>query len=230
MFIDIKGFEGLYSISPCGEIRSIYRKTHLKGWTEKVGYRAVSLWKDGQQHRRTVHSLLAEAFIPNPLNLPEVNHKDGVKLNNSLGNLEWVSGSGNIRHAFSSGLAKYSPIIDYEKVPDILQEVLAGIPLRDIASRENLSETSTLRKLLKREAIRTGQLEAFQKGAKAANRNLVQERSQPIVQKTLTGSTVQNHVSINEAARTIDCNPAAIFKALKYARPYRGYTWERQHA
>lgn len=230
MFVDIKGFEGLYAISPSGEIQSVYRKTLLKGWTESIGYRAVSLWKDGQQKRRTVHSLLAEAFLPNSLNLPEVNHKDGVKLNNSLDNLEWVSGSENIRHAFSTGLTKFKPIIDYQKVPSILQEVLAGTPLLDIAERENLLETSTLRKLLKREAIRTGQLDAFQKGTKTAKQALVQKRSHTILQKTLTGISVHQHKSINEAARSIECNPSAIFKALKHVRPFRGYIWEREHA
>lgn len=53
-----------------------------------------------------LHRALALAFIPNPLNLPQVNHKDGNKLNNSLDNLEWCSAQGNIQHAYDKGLMK----------------------------------------------------------------------------------------------------------------------------
>jgi len=93
MFVDIAGYVGVYKISPHGEIFSSYRNRFLKGWVEKTGYRAVSLMQNGKPRRCTVHTLLAKAFIPNPNQLPEVNHKDGDKQNNALSNLEWVTGA-----------------------------------------------------------------------------------------------------------------------------------------
>jgi len=58
----------------------------------------------GRVFTKPVHRLLAEAFIPNPSHLPYVNHRNGDKLDNSLGNLEWVTHSQNIRHAYNLGL------------------------------------------------------------------------------------------------------------------------------
>lgn len=63
------------------------------------GYRVLSLYRNGVQDQRTVHRLVAEAFIDNPKNLPEVNHKDGNKSNNKVKNLEWVTKSENVQHA-----------------------------------------------------------------------------------------------------------------------------------
>ena len=65
------------------------------------GYDRVKLGESGMMR---IHRLVAEAFIPNPLNLPEVNHKDGDKKNNCVTNLEWVTHQGNMVHAVETGL------------------------------------------------------------------------------------------------------------------------------
>lgn len=68
------------------------------------GYLIVSVLVDGKRKTIGVHKLVALAFIPNPDNLPEVNHKDGNKLNNHHSNLEWTTRGENIRHAFDNNL------------------------------------------------------------------------------------------------------------------------------
>ena len=77
-------------------------------WFDESGYLSFNIGasKDGKRFETTprIHRLVALAFIPNPNNLPEVNHKDGNKLNNCVTNLEWVTGYDNIHHAWETGL------------------------------------------------------------------------------------------------------------------------------
>lgn len=105
---DIKGYEGFYQSSTFGRARSLdtYRKSRngtvrfckgriLKLKTNNQGYLQVNLYKNGKVKTFRVHRLVAEAFLPNPDNLPEVNHKDENKLNNCVSNLEWCTSSYN---------------------------------------------------------------------------------------------------------------------------------------
>jgi hypothetical protein len=83
------------------------RGKKLKHSSCRLGYLRVGLTgKNGKRYNLAVHRLLAIAFIPNPLALPEVNHKNGIKGDFSLGNLEWITHRDNIRHARETGLFK----------------------------------------------------------------------------------------------------------------------------
>lgn len=86
---DIKGFEGLYAVTSCGRVWSYKSNKFLNPNVHRNGYTSVCLYKDRKQHRVLVHRLIAEAFIPNPDNLPEVNHLDENKEHNWINNLEW---------------------------------------------------------------------------------------------------------------------------------------------
>ena len=103
----IKGFEG-YRISNLGRVLSTkYREPRiLKGGLAGLGYPSVSLWENNKSRAFYVHRLVATAFISNPLCLPEVNHKNGVKTDNRIENLEWVSRQQNQIHSFRTGLSK----------------------------------------------------------------------------------------------------------------------------
>ena len=87
----IKGYEGLYEVSDKGRVRSIKfgKERILKPGRMTKGYLTVGLYKNGEQKMYLVHRLVAKTFIPNPDNLPEVNHKDEDKINNKVSNLEW---------------------------------------------------------------------------------------------------------------------------------------------
>lgn len=107
----VVGYEGLYMVSNKGRVMSVPRikqtknRRYGKSGMEIAhhdngnGYRILTLSRDGVHDQRSVHRLVAEAFIPNPSNLPEVNHKDGDKANNQVENLEWVTKSENMQHA-----------------------------------------------------------------------------------------------------------------------------------
>lgn len=86
----IKGYEGLYEVSNLGRVKSLRRNSILKAVLHN-GYLIVSLRNNGITQQCRVHRLVAEAFILNPYNLPCVNHKDEIKTNNKVDNLEWCS-------------------------------------------------------------------------------------------------------------------------------------------
>ena len=110
------GFEGLYEVSNAGKVRSVDRyingkngsHSFIKGIMMKLqtshkGYYNVVLHKNGNHFTKAVHRLVAEAFIPNPNNLPQVNHIDTNKKNNNVSNLEWITNEDNMKHAVQHG-------------------------------------------------------------------------------------------------------------------------------
>lgn len=104
MEIWINGFEGLYSVTEDGKVFShIGAKKLLKGGITK-GYRHYTLCKNGVKYYLRSCRIVAETFIKNEFNLPQVNHIDGDKLNDTIYNLEWVSEKDNITHAIDTGL------------------------------------------------------------------------------------------------------------------------------
>lgn len=107
----VPGYEGLYEVSNMGRVRSLDRMVKggkgsnrlangiiLKPYVSSNGYPTVSLNKDGKARVVKVHRLVAMAFIPNPNNLPMINHKDECKLNNCVDNLEWCTATYNLNY------------------------------------------------------------------------------------------------------------------------------------
>lgn len=96
----VVGYEGLYEVSDAGSVRSVKfgRQRILKPRKQRDGYLLVQLCKDGKVKHMQVHRLVAQAFIPNPNNLDTVNHRDEVKTNNAVGNLEWMSRGDNLNY------------------------------------------------------------------------------------------------------------------------------------
>ena len=109
---DIKGYEGFYQVSDCGNVRSLERDVYCQDGTfhhhveEKIlvscvngrGYANVNLYKNGKRKNILIHRLVAMAFIPNPENKPMINHKDENPLNNCVDNLEWCTASYNANY------------------------------------------------------------------------------------------------------------------------------------
>ena len=102
----IAGTKGFIEVSDLGNVRSLLRGQPylLKTQADDGGYRRVRVTIEGEKRTYKLHREVAKAFIPNPDNLPQVNHKDGNKNNNSVANLEWCTNRDNAHHAIKSGL------------------------------------------------------------------------------------------------------------------------------
>ena len=95
---DIKDYEGLYQVSNLGRVKRITTGRVLKPLKHANGYLMVKLSKNSIVYTKTVHRLVAEAFIPNPEHKSEINHIDETKTNNNVSNLEWMTRKENINH------------------------------------------------------------------------------------------------------------------------------------
>lgn len=129
-----------YKISTHGRVKSLARKkgwckAHeriLKLWSNKKGYLIADLTVDGRKKHRQVHRLVAEAYIPNPGNKPQVNHKNGVKTDNRVDNLEWVTNYENhIHKVYKLGVNSVSPTKKVECIDT--GEIYSSVHLAAIA-------------------------------------------------------------------------------------------------
>ena len=102
----ITGTKGFIEVSNEGRVRSLLRGTPrvLKTQVDNKGYHRIRVTIEQEKMSYKVHREVAKAFIPNPANLPQVNHKDGNKDNNSVDNLEWITNRDNAHHAIEHGL------------------------------------------------------------------------------------------------------------------------------
>ena len=107
---EIPGYEGLYEVSNMGNVRNVRRNKLLRLSKTNNRYIRVSLCKNGIKTGLTVHRLVTEAFLPNPDNLPEVNHKDEDKTNNRVENLEWCDHKYNMNYGTRNIRAKETAI------------------------------------------------------------------------------------------------------------------------
>lgn len=124
---DISGYEGLYQVSDKGRVKSLWfgKERIMKFERDKKGYLAVQLCKNGEIKRCTVHRLVAQSFIPNPQNLPQLNHKDENPSNNKVENLEWCSAKYNNNYGthiqrITEKLSK--PVLQYNKDGEFVKE------------------------------------------------------------------------------------------------------------
>lgn len=127
VFLDIPDYEGLYEVSNLGRIRR--NGKILKPCKNRGGYLLVELCKNGIRRTVLVHRLVSQSFIPNPQNLPQINHKDEDKTNNTVNNLEWCTreynnnyGTRNKRIAEKISEIKSKPVLQYDREGNFIRE------------------------------------------------------------------------------------------------------------
>lgn len=119
---DINGYEGLYAVTSCGKVWGYKRKRFLSPRLHN-GYLRVTLSKNNVIKDFYVQRIVAEAFIPNPNNLPQVNHKDENKENNCVKNLEWCDATYNINYGTrNSRMSKCVRCVELNKTYNSITE------------------------------------------------------------------------------------------------------------
>lgn len=126
---DIPEYEGLYQVSNLGKVKNLFnyhskKQSFIKPYKDAKGYLKIALFKDRKRKYFLAHRLVAFAFIENLQNKPYINHKNGIKNDNHVSNLEWCTDEENKKHAIENNLYKLldnhsRAILNIEKVKEI---------------------------------------------------------------------------------------------------------------
>ncbi|MBQ7705993.1 MAG: HNH endonuclease [Selenomonadaceae bacterium] len=160
---NVDEFEGGYQISTYGRLKSLKRKKPkiLKPGISSGGYLHFDLWKDSKYQMCTVHTLVAKAFIPNPENKPEVDHIYGIRLDNYVENLRWVTQLENDQYALELGIKKSGEDVKNAKLTNKQATYIRKVYKADdekfgvkaLAEKFNVSVT-TIRNVIKRKTYK----------------------------------------------------------------------------
>jgi|JI9StandDraft_1071089.scaffolds.fasta_scaffold40654_3 hypothetical protein len=170
---DILELNSLYQVSNKGNIRVKKRIVNspmikcgyriltaklIKTQDNHKGYKKVTISLNGKKNTFMAHRLVAKCFIENPLNKEQVNHKNGIKDDNRVENLEWCTGSENVRHAMKTGLNKnigvgnYNSRLTNEQVLKIREMAAQGVRQFKIAEQIGVVHKQTIGEIIKRRA------------------------------------------------------------------------------
>lgn len=227
----IKDYEGKYFITQQGDVVNAKGNTLTPAVNKKTGYKTVSLWKNNKGSSKTMHRLVALAYLPNPNNLPEVNHIDGNKLNNQVNNLGWVTSSGNSQHAYDTGLVKQTKLLDDSTYESLLERFLLGETMTTLASEHSAGLTRVtinMRKLAKAQGLHE-QFEAQLKEQKRIrNTQANAPKQQEVAQYTLDGELVAVHTSLTSASKALGKSTTGpISNAVRgMTKTAYGFKWE----
>jgi hypothetical protein len=157
--IPIEGFEN-YLIGEDGRVINSKKDNILTPSLNENGYLYITLWKENRQYPRTVHRLVALAYVPNPDSKPIVNHKDANRANPHKGNLEWVTQSKNIKHAYMLGTMSQKRRLSPEQLTEALMYFLNGETLTALSNRYSYA-LSPMSITMRNQAVRLNMVKQF---------------------------------------------------------------------
>lgn len=228
--IPIPEFEN-YLISPDGTVTNVKSGKTLKHSMNENGYLYVSLWKNNRGNPKTVHRLVAEAYIPNPGKKPFVNHIDANRANPAVDNLEWVTQSENIKHAYNIGNMAQKRNLSNEELESALGKFLCGENQTGLAEFFGIG-LSRLTINLRNYAVRTGRIDVFAQELKRQktlrNTQANANKKQGVIAITLEGEVAATYSSLTEASRCLGKSTSGPISNVLNGRQKMayGYLWK----
>ena len=214
---DIEGCVG-YQVSNFGRVKSLKRggERIMSLTPNHSGYLQVGLSCNNKVKKCRVHRLVAQAFIPNSLNKPQINHIDGDKLNNRADNLEWATASENIRHALATGLKKIPQCEDRPEAKLTNEQVLYirenpdGLTGRQLAKKLEVTDS----------VVRYAQLGKTYKNVGGTIRDKIKQRVPKNVREQIRQEFVpySREFGACALARKYGCDPTTILYIVKHGR------------
>lgn len=234
-WLPIKDYEGLYEVSDTGLVRNSKGQIRSAKPNKNIQYLQIDLYKQNIRTHKYIHRLVAEAFIPNPNNLSEINHIDGNKQNNLVSNLEWISKKGNTEHAIKTGLKIYSNRLTEEEFLQILERVIQGESYLELCNDPNIPYNvpflSTKIKALAKKYNREIELKEalrLQKIKRAQANGIKNRNFRRIGMFSKNSEFIKEFSSITEAAEYLNTkNVGSISNALHGRQKHAsGYIWK----
>ena len=241
LYAPIKGLDGLYEVSTWGNVRSLdrwitnkngtkqfYKGRILKPVCGKDGYLRVHLFKDGKRTSFYVHRLVAKAFIPNPDNLPLVNHKDEVKDNNYPYNLEWCTDEYNKNYGTVIERMKKTLTNRKDMSKKVYQYDLEGNLIKEWdstreAGRNNFNASAISACCLGKVKTHKGYIWSYKSIDNFDINNYLSDKK--IYQYDLNGNLIKEWLNIKEASKN-EYYYSSILKCCKgKAKTHKGYIW-----
>lgn len=238
---DISGFEGYYQVSTLGKIRSISRYvSHKNGGSafkngkvlslrkNTAGYSVVNLAKEGKICTKTVHRLVAIAFLPNPNNYPFINHINENKEDNRIENLEWCTPRQNSEAFFT----QRNTVYQYDLQGNLLHIWHSQTRAAEAIGGDSRGIVQCCRSYLARgRSLKTycGYIWTYSLlSSEELKRRTTNERRIRVAQLDIKGNVVHTYSNVTEAANAVGCSLTAISNALKgKLETVKGYKWIR---
>lgn len=232
----IPEYEKEYTIEENGAVTRIESQRVIQPSINKqTGYLYVSLWKNNIGKTYSVHRLVAQVFLPNPQNLPVINHIDSNRINPHKDNLEWVSQADNIQHGYDFGFMTQEEVKNFNdfELDLILRSVLAGESLTSIATKNSvgLSRLSiNVKNKAKELSLLQEYLDELKRQKTIRNQAAAHVSKNAILQYTSSGDYITEFDSITSATKALGKKSSgSISNALNPSHPQKfayGYLWK----